>query len=140
MLGRPAIAELISGDQSKLRQQLQRLTETGDPDTRDGFLQQHRAFNRAVRSVLIDFLAHAFVRGPELRTRFEELASPSRLEALRGSTGDALRAAARRLSPRFEECARFLDDEVVPMVVGMLDESELLELSRDYRQARERVP
>ena len=137
MLGRPAIAELIARDQSKLRQRLEQLGESGDDALRDEFLRQHRAFTLAVRSVLIDFLARAFVRGPELRSRFDALTAPARLEALGNATGEALRSVGKRLAPRFEECARFIDEEVVPLAVGLLEETELAELSRDYRLARD---
>lgn len=135
--GRPDLAVLIDQGLADLQRLLQQAARAPDGGARDAFLVAHERFVRGVRGVLLDFLAHAFVSGGELRSRFDALCGPARVEPLRAATAEGISRAAQSLEPRLTGCARLLSDEAVPLVVGLLEETELAELTRDVRRVLE---
>jgi hypothetical protein len=129
--GSPDITRVVQHEERTLRALLDQVVQDGQAKDRDALVRRIEAFHRAVRGVLLDFVARAWVQGKELRSRFDALSAP-KLEPLKGAAPEDVAPAAKRYLLSFEKSARLVADELVPLIVGMLEDSELAEITRDF--------
>ena len=91
-----------------------------------------KAHEERVRSELISLAVHIFSTGPQLQERYAKIAA--RIEKAReamaaGEHGPQVETA---LYKALDEERMLLVDELIPMIVGTLEEDELREVTRDF--------
>lgn len=122
-------------DLAELRSKLHQWAASAERRTAQVAAEALRSHQKAIRSELVELAAHIFANGGQLERRFQALHLPlmKSADALAGETVEDPAAFVRTVEKALAEERTLLVDDVLPMLIGTLEDAELREVERNFR-------